>query len=95
MYKSIWLAAGLQYEARNEETGVELQNNDRGMVERLTPFMGQPYLPPGTNARRLSRALILETTIGLHETAICKAHRSFRNGKAGEETMEGHPSGTP
>eukprot|EP00971_Amphidinium_carterae_P273942 5437018-Amphidinium_carterae.1 len=36
MYKSIWLAAGLQHEARNEETGVELQNNDRGMVERLT-----------------------------------------------------------
>eukprot|EP00971_Amphidinium_carterae_P176745 3504525-Amphidinium_carterae.1 len=62
MYKSIWLAAGLQYEPRSEETGVHLEDNERGMVERLTPALGQPYLPPGTNARRLSRALLLETT---------------------------------
>eukprot|EP00971_Amphidinium_carterae_P214326 4253611-Amphidinium_carterae.2 len=62
MCKSIWLAAGMQYELRNEETGVELQPCERGMVERLTPVDGQACQRPGTSERRMSRALILEST---------------------------------
>eukprot|EP00971_Amphidinium_carterae_P116364 2304873-Amphidinium_carterae.2 len=62
MYKSIWLAAGLKYEPRNEETGIEMQPSDRGWVERLSPASGQAHQPPGNDDRRMSRALILETT---------------------------------
>eukprot|EP00971_Amphidinium_carterae_P274290 5443276-Amphidinium_carterae.7 len=42
MYKAIWLAAGLQYELRSEETGVDLKPSDRGLVERIT--RGHPWL---------------------------------------------------
>eukprot|EP00971_Amphidinium_carterae_P140223 2778291-Amphidinium_carterae.2 len=62
MYKSIWLAAGLKYQPRYEETMVDIQDSERGIVERLTPVEGREHQPPGGNARRLSRALILETT---------------------------------
>eukprot|EP00971_Amphidinium_carterae_P003866 76692-Amphidinium_carterae.1 len=62
MYKSIWLAAGLKYEPRNEETGILIQPSDRGWVERLSPEAGQVHQPPGNDDRRMSRALILETT---------------------------------
>eukprot|EP00971_Amphidinium_carterae_P349737 6491192-Amphidinium_carterae.1 len=62
MYKSIWLATGLKYEPRDEETGIEMQPSVRGWVERLSPEPGQAHQPPGNDDRRMSRALILETT---------------------------------
>eukprot|EP00971_Amphidinium_carterae_P273195 5422089-Amphidinium_carterae.1 len=72
MYKSIWLAAGLQYEPRSEETGEELEQCDHGMVERLTPMDGQAWQQPGTCERRLSRALMLETTLAYLDQKVDK-----------------------
>eukprot|EP00971_Amphidinium_carterae_P148917 2952428-Amphidinium_carterae.1 len=62
MYKPIWLAAGLAYDHGQEATGVEMVKNDRGFVERITPFGTMPCLPAGTPFQRMSRALLLETT---------------------------------
>eukprot|EP00971_Amphidinium_carterae_P128028 2536012-Amphidinium_carterae.1 len=62
LYKSIWLAAGLRYDPRCEETDVQMGNSIRGWVERLTPVDGQAHQEPGGDDRRISRALILETT---------------------------------
>eukprot|EP00971_Amphidinium_carterae_P029011 570484-Amphidinium_carterae.1 len=62
MYKSIWLAAGLEYDHGLESTSVEMVKYDRGYVERITPFENFPYIPVGTGQRRMSRALLLETT---------------------------------
>eukprot|EP00971_Amphidinium_carterae_P235462 4672772-Amphidinium_carterae.2 len=61
-YKSIWLSAGLKYDPRHEETGIMMLPSERGWVERLSPVDGQMHQPPGGEDRRMSRALILETT---------------------------------
>eukprot|EP00971_Amphidinium_carterae_P090859 1798464-Amphidinium_carterae.1 len=42
MYKAIWLAAGMQYELRNEETGVEINPFERGMVEMMIKSINNP-----------------------------------------------------
>eukprot|EP00971_Amphidinium_carterae_P148650 2947306-Amphidinium_carterae.1 len=62
MYKSIWLAAGLAYDHGLESTGVELIKYERGYVERITRFQNFSYARAGTAQRRMSRALLLETT---------------------------------
>eukprot|EP00971_Amphidinium_carterae_P223942 4443714-Amphidinium_carterae.1 len=62
LYKAIWLAAGLAYDHGQEATGIEMVKNDRGFVERITPYGTKPFLPAGTALRRMSRALLLETT---------------------------------
>eukprot|EP00971_Amphidinium_carterae_P319348 6347099-Amphidinium_carterae.1 len=62
MFKSIWLAAGLEYDHGRESTGVPMVKNDRGYVERITPYGNFQYTPAGTGQRRMSRALLIETT---------------------------------
>eukprot|EP00971_Amphidinium_carterae_P330857 6464111-Amphidinium_carterae.1 len=62
MYKSIWLAAGLEYDHGLEATHMELVRYERGYVERITKFEHHPYTPADTAQRRMSRALLLETT---------------------------------
>eukprot|EP00971_Amphidinium_carterae_P034531 679754-Amphidinium_carterae.1 len=62
MYKSIWLAAGLEYDHGLEATNVELVKYERGYVERLEKFEHYLYTPVNTAQRRMSRALLLETT---------------------------------
>eukprot|EP00971_Amphidinium_carterae_P332990 6467446-Amphidinium_carterae.2 len=60
--KAIWLAAGLAYHHGQESTGVTMIKHDRGFVERITPFGNLPYTGAGTAQRRMSRALLVETT---------------------------------
>eukprot|EP00971_Amphidinium_carterae_P168774 3343895-Amphidinium_carterae.1 len=62
MYKSIWLAAGLEYDHGLESTGNELVRHERGYVERITRFENFPYTEAGTALRRMSRALLIEST---------------------------------
>eukprot|EP00971_Amphidinium_carterae_P320576 6371891-Amphidinium_carterae.1 len=62
MYKSIWLAAGLAYDHGLESTNVEMIRYERGYVERITPFQKFSHADAGTAQRRMSRALLLETT---------------------------------
>eukprot|EP00971_Amphidinium_carterae_P032625 642813-Amphidinium_carterae.1 len=62
MYKSIWMAAGLKYAPKYEETGVPIEDCDRGWVERLSAEEGRVHQEPGNSDRRMSRALIMETT---------------------------------
>eukprot|EP00971_Amphidinium_carterae_P344668 6485196-Amphidinium_carterae.2 len=62
MYKSIWLAAGLAYHHGEESTGVAMIKHERGYVERITPCGNFPYTAAGTGQRRMSRALLVETT---------------------------------
>eukprot|EP00971_Amphidinium_carterae_P182091 3613786-Amphidinium_carterae.2 len=62
LYKSIWLAAGLAYERGSEDTGIWMVEEPRGTIERITPFEGKRYLEKGGKQRRLSRAMMLETT---------------------------------
>eukprot|EP00971_Amphidinium_carterae_P107269 2125105-Amphidinium_carterae.1 len=45
MFKSIWLAAGLEYDHGRESTGVPMIKNDRGYVERITPHGNFQYTP--------------------------------------------------
>eukprot|EP00971_Amphidinium_carterae_P330799 6464024-Amphidinium_carterae.1 len=63
MYKSIWLAAGLEYDHGLESTEVELIKFDRGCVERITEFEHHSCNPANRPTRRMSRgALLLEST---------------------------------
>eukprot|EP00971_Amphidinium_carterae_P006277 123648-Amphidinium_carterae.1 len=62
MYKSIWLAAGLEYDHGLESTEVELIKLDRGCVERITEFGHYTCNPANQATRRMSRALLLEST---------------------------------
>eukprot|EP00971_Amphidinium_carterae_P208447 4135756-Amphidinium_carterae.3 len=62
MYKSIWLAAGMAYQHGQESTGVKMEDENRGTIERLTLYLNRQHLQPGDPGRRLSRAVILETT---------------------------------
>eukprot|EP00971_Amphidinium_carterae_P168432 3337156-Amphidinium_carterae.1 len=62
MYKSIWLAAGLRYDPKYEETSIPMDPSVRGWVERLSAEEGRVHQEPGNADRRMSRALILETT---------------------------------
>eukprot|EP00971_Amphidinium_carterae_P100077 1978859-Amphidinium_carterae.1 len=52
----------MAYEHGHEETGTVMEDEQRGTVERITPHGNKHYLRPGGPERRLSRAVILETT---------------------------------
>eukprot|EP00971_Amphidinium_carterae_P289377 5745478-Amphidinium_carterae.1 len=79
MYKSIWLAAGLEYDHGLEATHVALIKFERGYVERLTEFEHYSYTSPNTAQRRMSRALLLETTPAYLSHEVEAPEREDRN----------------
>eukprot|EP00971_Amphidinium_carterae_P118536 2348292-Amphidinium_carterae.4 len=60
MYKSIWLAAGLEYRKGAEQTYVKSDNESRGCMERITGD-GQRLGLGISNKRRLFRAVPVES----------------------------------
>eukprot|EP00971_Amphidinium_carterae_P218294 4332797-Amphidinium_carterae.2 len=60
MFKSIWLAAGLEYRKGGEQTGVKTDNETRGCMERITGE-GQRLGLGISNKRRLFRAVQVES----------------------------------